>query len=411
MLKPHKMAALDFVTGRVQVEERPAATVGREFQALNDAQSGEGELPTREAATALASSDPRLRGLARVYEIDPLADQRWTDFVSCHPRSSVFHSPQWLKALKRTYGFTPTALTTSRPGSALKNAIVFCRIDSWITSPRLVSLPFSDHCDPLVDDDGELRTIVAAIPALCRCRPLRHIEVRARTHFGQMPQELTAYQQHCLHTLDLSPERNELFRALHKSCIQRKVKRAEKEQLQYAEGRSEEVLRVFYRLFVNTRQKHGVPPQPFQWFLNLAESLGSMMQVRVALCHGRPVASIITLVHRRTITYKYGCSDPELTSLGGTPWLFWKLIQQGKADGFRTLDLGRSDWSNQGLITFKDRLGAERQSLTYWRSISPAGFFPASADGNTYPLARSVFRRTPRCLLKVIGRLMYRHMG
>src|SRR4051812_78616 len=85
-----------------------------------------------------------------VYRLQPLEDQRWADLVDRHPHSSVFHSVAWLEALHRTYGYELVAYTTSSAGEPLKNGLVFCRVASWITSRRLVSLPFSDHCEPLV---------------------------------------------------------------------------------------------------------------------------------------------------------------------------------------------------------------------------------------------------------------------
>src|SRR5512136_1015169 len=83
------------------------------------------------------------------YWIDPLVDSRWREFVANHPSSSVFHTPEWMHAMKLTYGYTPLVLTTSPPGKELANGIAFCRIHSLITGTRLVSLPFSDHCQPL----------------------------------------------------------------------------------------------------------------------------------------------------------------------------------------------------------------------------------------------------------------------
>ena len=96
------------------------------------------------------------------YKINPLTDQRWQEFVADHPRASVFHSTPWLSALARTYRYQPLAFTTSPPDNKLENGLVFCRVQSWITGDRLVSLPFSDHCAPLVEDFGDLQPLVAA---------------------------------------------------------------------------------------------------------------------------------------------------------------------------------------------------------------------------------------------------------
>src|SRR5579862_5526560 len=77
------------------------------------------------------------------YQLDPTQDPRWTELVGRHPKASVFHTVGWLKALRCTYGYEPVAFTTSPPSGGLKNGIVFCRINSWLTGKRLVSLPFS----------------------------------------------------------------------------------------------------------------------------------------------------------------------------------------------------------------------------------------------------------------------------
>ena len=73
------------------------------------------------------------------------------EFISRHESASVFHSPPWLEAVRRTYGYTPVVYTTSPPSSPLSNGIVLCQIDSWLTGRRMVSVPFSDHCEPLLD--------------------------------------------------------------------------------------------------------------------------------------------------------------------------------------------------------------------------------------------------------------------
>ena len=52
-----------------------------------------------------------------------------------------------------------TRLEQLGPSPVASNEIrlVFCRIHSWLTGRRLVSLPFSDHCEPLYDSEEELQ--------------------------------------------------------------------------------------------------------------------------------------------------------------------------------------------------------------------------------------------------------------
>ena len=95
--------------------------------------------------------------MTAVFRINPLVDPRWPHLLERHPCASVFHTAEWLGALRATYGYLPMAYTTSPPDAPLTNGWVFCEIDSWLTGRRLVSLPFSDHCEPLADNPADLK--------------------------------------------------------------------------------------------------------------------------------------------------------------------------------------------------------------------------------------------------------------
>ncbi len=101
-----------------------------------------------------------------VYAIDPLHDARWPEFVCRHPNASVFHTRGWLRALQTTYGYEPVVFTTSAPDEGLTNALLFCVVRSWLTGSRLVSLPFSDHCEPLVEDADQFRALFSFVESL-----------------------------------------------------------------------------------------------------------------------------------------------------------------------------------------------------------------------------------------------------
>lgn len=352
-------------------------------------------------------------------DIQPLEDPRWDEFVERHPQSSVFHTSAWLKALRRTYGYTPLAMSTDASGKAIGNAMLFCRVDSWLTGHRLVSLPFSDHCEPLMEHEDGLAEVLQACELLVRRNKQRYLELRPlRPLEWTEPLGETGFFNHtytyCFHMLDLGPGLETLFRAFHKDSTQRKIRRAEREKLVYTEGHSEAFIDAFYGLMLLTRRRHGLPPQPKRWFRNLADCFGSALKIRLASQEDRPVAAILTLRHKETMVYKYGCSDASCNNLGGTHLLFWKTIEEAKRDGLRSLDLGRSELANTGLITFKDRWGSTRSDLVYSRlSVKPsmqADFTPHGGDWKEQ-LARRAFSKLPGSALTLIGDLFYGHIG
>src|ERR1700690_2016217 len=150
------------------------------------------------------------------------------------------------------------------------------------------------------------------------------------------------------HAIDLRPNLDAIFKNFHNS-VQRKIRRAEREALTYEEGNSEKLLEQFYKLVVSTRRRQHLPPQPIKWFRSLIATLGANLKVRIASKDGVPIASILTLCHKNTVTYKYGCSDARMHPLGGVALVFWNTIQQAKVAAYETMDLGRSDIGNEGL--------------------------------------------------------------
>jgi Acetyltransferase (GNAT) domain len=342
------------------------------------------------------------------FSFNPLTDDRWPKLLSSHPRASVFHTREWLSALQQTYHYDPIGFTTCPPGSDLTNGTVFCRIRSVLSGSRLVSLPFSDHCEPLAANDNELNLLLSSLSTHPESSKCRYIEVRplnallrAGTHFGPC-------NAFFMHELELKGNSNQVFARFHKDSTQRKIRRAEREGLSYEEGRSEKLIGEFYRLLLLTRRRHQLPPQPITWFQQLATQLGENMKVRIASKNGMAIASMITLRFRNAMVYKYGCSDAEHHNLGGMHLLFWNAIQEAIQDGLKTFDLGRSDIDNAGLMTFKDRWGATRKLLTYW-SMPPSS--PRRAEGWHHAIARHVIPRIPDRLLVMAGQLLYKHAG
>jgi lipid II:glycine glycyltransferase (peptidoglycan interpeptide bridge formation enzyme) len=212
-----------------------------------------------------------------------------------------------------------------------------------------------------------------------------------------------------LHGLDLRPSLEELFRNFHKDCVQRKIRRAEREGLVYESGNSERLLNAFYRLMVQTRRRHHLPPQPIQWFRNLVACIGDRLQIRVAFKDWNAIASILTIQHKQAVVYKYGCSDTAFQNLGGTPLLFWKTISEAKAAGLTWMDFGRSDSDNTGLIDFKERWGAKPSKLIYvrWGRKDIPGAVPRRSSA----FVKQLFAMMPGAVLQATGRILYRHAG
>lgn len=348
----------------------------------------------------------------RIYQIDPTKDARWAELLEKHPKAGVFHTVGWLQALRRTYGYQPVAFTTSAPNRELTNSVVFCRINSWLTGRRLVSLPFSDHCEPLCDSDEDLSFLIRYLRTVREPQSWKYLEVRPIVEGFADASETNTFRpsaRYFLHVLDLSPNLTDLFQSFDRDSVQRRIRRAERAGLVEKCGRSEELLSDFYSLFVVTRGRHNLPPMPYSWFLNLIRYQGGALEIRVAYKDEIPISAILTLGFRKTVFYKYGCSARKFNRFGATPWLLWRAIVAAKSNGAIKFDLGRTEQGDRGLLDFKNHWVPQPIPLVYWRF--PVGSSFESADCWQLKAAKRMFSCMPNTLLTVVGRLLYRHIG
>ena len=346
------------------------------------------------------------------YQLDPTQDPRWAELVRRHPKASVFHTVGWLEALRRTYGYKPVAFTTSSPVGELKNGLVFCRINSWLTGNRLVSLPFSDHCEPLCDSQEDINFLIRYLQATVEHERWKYVEVRqVNGNIGQTDatKDLLPAAAYCLHVLDLRPNLDEVLRNLDKDSVQRRIRRAELAGLTERCGRSEDLLKEFYTLFIVTRGRHRLPPTPYAWFRNLIECLGEALEIRVAYKEETPISAILTLRFKDMVYYKYGCSIARFNKFGAIPWLLWRAIASGKSNGAKELDMGRTEEDNIGLLSFKNHWVPQPRRLVYWRFPDTPSL--SSVNGWKLRMARHVFSSMPEGLRVMAGKLIYRHIG
>jgi CelD/BcsL family acetyltransferase involved in cellulose biosynthesis len=137
--------------------------------------------------------------------------------------------------------------------------------------------------------------------------------------------------------------------------------------------------------------------------------MGDRVQIRLVRNGGTAIAAMLTLHIKNSVVYKYGCSDERHHSIGGMPFLFWKLIEESKAAGAERLDFGRSDMANTGLVAFKDKFGTSRRTLTYHRH--PGSANPKASVKWDTQASKLLFSMLPNALLSTAGRALYRHMG
>lgn len=341
-----------------------------------------------------------------IHIIDPLKRDDWNDLILQTAGNSFFHSSNWARTLQESYGFTPLYFTRLK-GKALQAAVPVMEVRSFLSGCRGVSLPFSDYCRFLGDsDEGE--GLLETVFDYGREAGWKYFELRSD---HPLLAEAASCRHHYVHTLDLAPGEDLLYRNLRDST-KRNIKKAAKEGVSVTKSSSREAVASFCRLNSMTRRQHGLPPQPAVFFDRFYSNVIEQGMGSIYLAHyrGSCIAGAVYVRFGDSVIYKYGASDSGYRQLRGNNLVMWEAIRDFSREGGRTFSFGRTEPENDGLRQFKNGWGGKEETVRYYRFNLQQNRFEADG-GNHIPGYARIFSRLPLPVLETIGKYLYRHVG
>lgn len=339
--------------------------------------------------------------------LNPIGSKAWEEFLLRDPGATVFHTAAWASVLHDTYGFEPRYLAASNGTSGIEAGIALFSV----TGRRLVGLPFSDLCPPLLPDSPLGTALLNDAKQLVDEKSATVLELR-----GESELALTALEkgdEFLQHVVPLDAPGSVLKERLHSSA-KRALRKAEREGITVRESTTLEDMRRFYGLMVKTRRKHGLIPQPWRFFENIQKHLmeAGMGFLLLAEYKGETIAGDLLLAYKDGLTYKFNASDPKYLQLRPNNSVLWRAIESGAERGYKWLDLGRCELENEGLRRFKLLWGAEERSLCYY-------FYPSVKVGASHQKTSALTRRVlalmvryaPDWALQQAGARVYRNFA
>jgi CelD/BcsL family acetyltransferase involved in cellulose biosynthesis len=333
----------------------------------------------------------------------PLSDAAWSAFVRGCPTALPFHHPSWGGLLATCYRYRPLALAVLDRTGEIVGGMPALDVRRPFGGRRYISLPFTDYCPLLSAGETQAAVTESLITAAATLR-LDALEVR-----GALPasERVHTSAQAVRHTLELSDDPEAVARGISKRH-RRNVRRAEQANLSVSFSTSARAMGTFYRLHLLTRQRLGMPVQPWHFFESLAQTLQREQLGFVAVAHRAefPIAAAVFMTWQGVMIYKYGASDPGFWEHRPNNLLFWQAIRWGCEHGLRMLDWGRTDLHNTGLREFKSGWGAHEEPLAY--SVI-AERPPVPAPARIGRAMGTVIRRSPTWVCRAIGEALYRY--
>ncbi len=338
--------------------------------------------------------------------VDPVNDPGWDHVVALHRDAGCFHTSAWAKVLQQTYNHQPFYLQFSRRGR-LAALVPLMEVRSLFTGRRGVCLPFSDSCEPLIFDPEAVGLVRDHLVRFARERGWRHLEIRGGKSLQLAARPAVKFYGH---TLDLCSGAEELITRF-ASPVRRAIRKAERSDVSARVVRNRQAIDDFYRLHVQTRRRHGLPPQPISFFVSIYEHIIRPGFGFTVLAHrgSRPIASAIFFRFGKNALYKYGASDKRFQELRANNLVMWQGIQFLARTGAEKLHFGRTECENDGLRRFKLSWGTEEETIGYFR-VDPSGRQCLAPARNDSGFHQRIFGRLPLMVNRLAGSMIYPHL-
>lgn len=304
-----------------------------------------------------------LRSELRLYPVDPTCDPAWSRLAQ-DGDSTLFHTARWMRVLRDTYGLTFRALLLA-DGERPVAGVPWSDVHDFLGSRR-ITLAFSDYCDLLAERPEYRQALAAALAAdgtpwvlrtLARNAPQVSVPAAHSTLFKRQ-------------WIDAREEPQALWERL-TPMAQRGVRKAERSGVTVRPASSKDELRRWFLLHLRLRQsKHHLLAQPYAFFERLWDTFVEPGQgfLLLALSNDCIIGGTLYLIWKDVCYYKFNASDFDGLALRPNNVLLWRGLLEAQSRGCRSLDLGRCNAKQEGLLNFKRGFGAQEedmQALTY----------------------------------------------
>lgn len=289
----------------------------------------------------------------------------------------------------------------------LTGILPLAKVKNFLSGSKLVSFPFSTHCEPLIAENLIKRVYDEFYSEQ---RNYHYMELRSLDYSCTM-KEAALNENYLIHILELNESEDNIFQEFHGTSVRASIRRAEKNRLTFEINNSTFGLKAFYSLYTDLRKRLGLPFLPYKFFNSIYTNLIKDDRIFIPLVkyENSIIAAGFILKFKDTYYLEYTASDNSRFNLYPNHKLFWEIIKIAIKNKAKYVDFGRTEVNNNSLITFKEKWNTKRRYLKYWK-ISNKGMENTIA-GNKKSFIIKINKHIPKSLLKLQGKILYKYNG
>jgi hypothetical protein len=360
-----------------------------------------------------------------VGKTDPQVDPRWAAFVERHPAGSIYHHPNWLRALEREYRRKAVCLICEDRSGQLQGVfplmytrgVPFSRGASHCCA-RLASLPRTPLAGPLALHPQATALLVQEAKRRASQRPCVPLQIKPQGRdLREIVDGIIEKPWRYTYLLHLGADKDAPFHVAdrkHRAKINGSVHKAVATGLSARLAETEADLEAWYRAYLETMRRNVVPARPYRFFLALWQLMRPAGQMRLWLAEHKSETGIsvvgghIYFYFGQTMYYGFNgvCSNALCTHANDL--LLWQAINDAQREGLSVVDFGEVPEGDESLARFKLKWGAEPVRLyRYYYPMCDKKMRLAATESNLVAAGKALWRHLPLNVTARIGDQIY----
>lgn len=350
----------------------------------------------------------------------------WDEYVSRHPRGTLYHLSGWQEVIQKAYGHRPYYLMALTPSCADESCnksrertvigvLPMIHMRHFLFGNRLVSIPFFDMGGVVAENEETEKALLTEAARIgeylgAECLELRNhqpsgvIENDGRWH------EFKSTRSHKVRMVFKLPERSEILMNSFKSKLRNQIRIPMKEGLRKEIG-GLELLDDFYEVFALNMRDLGSPVHSRKIMQKTLEKFSEKSRIVIIFKENRPVACSLVIGFKDILANPWASALRQYSGLSPNMLLYWTMLEYACNQGYHFFDFGRST-PGEGTYHFKEQWGAAPQPLN-WQYILLNGK-PMDADQSEkskFDRAIGYWKKLPVALTKMIGPRIRKHIS
>lgn len=329
-------------------------------------------------------------------------DSRLEPFVRAHPDATIFHLPQWSRAIELGTGQRAHYLVAEQ-GGVLRGVLPLSHIRSRLFGNALVSAGFATGGGILAEDERAAAALADAAWALAGRLGCRSAELRG----GKVPEGWEAASgTYAAFSRDLPADGEALLLALPRRR-RAEVRRAMGFQLETSDGRDARHRDAHYRVYAESVRNLGTPVFPRRLFEAALDGFGEAAEIAIVWKDGNPHAALLSFTFNGCVQPYWGGGTSDARAWRANDLVYFEVMRRAIERGCTRADFGRSKVGT-GPWSRKRIWGFDETPLVYAMRGEGRETNPMSRK---YSLQVAAWQRLPLWLANRLGPPIARGLG